>query len=294
MASNSKDLLAKLQKKVSDLKQSNSSNKDDRFWQPTADASGVGSAVVRFLPAKNDDDLPFAKTYRHAFQEGSSWYIDNCPTAIGQDCPVCQANGKLWNSGLDVDKEVARKHKRRLEYIANVLIVKDPANKENEGKVKLYRFGMKIWEKVEECFSPDPDSGEEAFNPFGVTDGANFMIRIANVAGYRNYDKSKFVKAADIEDADEVVSQINDLGEFLDPKNYKTFAEYEARFLKVTGQTGGMVGQGSVSVDEDEEFVPTKSPVKEVAPEATTKVEASSIDDDLAFLSDLASGSDAF
>lgn len=298
----SKDLLAKLQKQVTELKQSNSSSKDDRFWQPTADASGVGSAVLRFLPAKYDDDLPFAKTYRHAFQEGTSWFIDNCPTTIGQECPVCAANGKLWNSGLDADKEVARKRKRRLEYIANVLVLKDPGNKENEGQIKLFRFGAKIWEKVEECFSPDPDTDDEPMNPFGFFGGGNFNLKIANVAGYRNYDKSKFVSASDLYDGDEdklteLLDKLHDLKEFTDPKNFKSYEDMDQRFLKVTGQVGGRIG-GSVSIAEDdaEEFVPAKTPAKEVgAATKSTKAAAatteSSIDDDLAFLQDLAKDS---
>lgn len=291
--SSSKALLEKLQKQVSDMKQSGS--KDDRYWSPTVDASGVGSAVLRFLPAKSDDETPFAKTYRHAFQENNSWFIDNCPTTIGQECPVCVANSKLWNSGLDVDKEEARKHKRRLEYIVNVLVVKDPGNRENEGQVKLFRFGAKIWEKVEECFSPDPDSGEEAFNPFGFYEGANFNLKISNVAGYRNYDKSKFVKSADLENTDELLEKIYSLSEFSDPKNYKSYEELEQRFNKVMGRTAPTRGNTSIADDEEFESVPSK-PIKEVG-KVEKKEEAKSsidIDSDMDFLQKLVDETDPF
>lgn len=299
--SSAKSLLAKLQTQVAAMKQTNNNGKDDRYWQPTVDASGVGSAVLRFLPSKSDENVPFAKTYRHAFQEGSSWFIDNCATTIGQECFVCQENGKLWNSGLEVDKEVARKRKRRLEYVVNVLIVKDPGNRENEGQVKLYRFGAKIWEKVEECFSPDPDGGEEAFNPFGLSEGANFNLKIANVAGYRNYDKSKFVRAADVEDQEELIAKVHDLTEFTDPKNFKTMEEIQARFYKVTGQSGGRAGTTRVAEDDDEEFEQKAKakPAKQVASRQDEEVEektttkskaAESIESDLDFLRDLANG----
>jgi hypothetical protein len=296
-------LLAKLQKQVNDLKQPSNYAKDDRYWQPTIDASGLGSAVLRFLPAKSDDELPFAKTYRHAFQENNSWFIDNCPTTIGQDCPVCVANGVLWNTKLDADKEIARKHKRRLEYIANVLIVKDPGNKENEGQVKLFRFGAKIWEKVDECLNPDPDGGEEAFNPFGLVEGANFNLKIANVAGYRNYDKSKFIKAADIEENEELTEKTHSLVEFTDPKNFKSYDELEQRFLKVLGQAPVQRGRTTMTSEDDDtdDFVAqTSKPVKEIAKapktestETSDKADAS-IDDDLKFLNDLAGETDPF
>ena len=235
----SKDLLNKLQKGLEDSA-SKGRQTDERFWNPTIDSAGNGSAIIRFLPAKTEDSFPFVKEYKHAFQENGMWFIMECPTTIGKQCPACSENSKLWATGLDSDKEVARKRKRKLKYIANVLIVKDPANPENDGQVKLWKFGSKIFDKIEECFKVDPDLGEEPMNPFSFFDGANFAIKTQMLGGFINYDKCKFVKANDLYDGDEeklveLMEKMYDLSEFHKEDRFKPEADILARYNKVTG-----------------------------------------------------------
>jgi hypothetical protein len=287
-----KDLLSKLQKDIAAAKTGGSKAKDERFWNPETDAAGNGSAIVRFMPAKNEDDVPYVKTFRHSFQENGSWFIEDCPSTIGQECPCCKANGALWNSGLESDKEIARKHKRATSYTANVLVIKDPANPENEGKVKLFRFGKKIFDKIQECLDVDTDIGEEPRNPFSFFDGMNFSLKIGQVAGFRNYDKSKFIAAGDLYEGDEdklmeVLGQLHDLKEFLDPSRFKSYADIEAKFNKVTGQVKNV---SNISIDDDEEF-DTKATEKFKAPpktEAKADVATAEEDEDLSFFRSLA------
>ena len=170
---------------------------DERLWKPELDKSGNGYAVLRFLPAVHGEDLPWAKVYSHAFQGPTGqWYIENSLTSIGGKDPVSEYNSKLWNTGVDSDKEIARKRKRKLSYYSNIYVVKDPANPENEGKVFLFEYGKKIHDKIIEKLSPPevPDgfTPENPVNVFDFEEGANFMLQAAQVSGYRNYDKSKF------------------------------------------------------------------------------------------------------
>ena len=165
------------------------SDTDDRYWRPELDKSGNGYAVVRFLPAPDGEDLPWARIWNHGFQGPGGWYIENSLTTLGQKDPVSEHNSTLWNSGIEANKEVARKQKRRLNYTSNVYIIKDPAHPENEGQVKLYRFGKKIFDKINDLMNPEFED-ESPVNPFDLWTGANFKMKIRKVEGYSNYDKS--------------------------------------------------------------------------------------------------------
>lgn len=214
---------------------------DDRFWEPTVDKAGNGHAVLRFLPAPSqdgEDGLPWVRSFSHGFQGTGGWLIELCPTTLETKCPVCEANGLLWNSGIEANKKIARDRKRKLSYTANILVISDPAKPENEGKVKLFRFGKKIFDKVYEKMHPEfPD--EVAFNPFDLWDGANFKLKIRKVEGYRNYDKSEFAPQSPIADSDERMEQLwkteFSLREFLDPKNFKSYDQIKSRLVKVLG-----------------------------------------------------------
>jgi hypothetical protein len=293
--SSSKDLLNKLQKNIEDSSSKKTKEKDTRFWFPEIDAAGNGSAIIRFLPAKNEGGTPYAKTYRHAFEENNMWFIADCPTTLGQKCPVCDSNAADWKLG-DAGQKIARARGRGLKYIANVLIIKDPAHPENEGQVKLFKFGKKIMDKIEECFKVDPDLGEEPKNPFNFADGVNFAFRISTVSNFLNFDKSKFVAAPDLYDMDvekltELLHKLFELEPFTAPELYKPYDELKARFIKVT--TGE-----DVPVKEQEDK-PTKAPSEAYQkPQAADvpadtkvaeKVEtpAGSDDDDLAFFRSL-------
>ncbi len=216
----------------------NQRESDDRFWQPEVDKAGNGYAVIRFLPAPKGEDLPWVRIWSHGFQGPGGWYIENSLTTLGQKDPVAELNSKLWNSGNDKDKEVARKQKRRLSYIANIYVIKDPANPQNEGKVKLFKFGKKIFDKINELMTPQFED-EKAVNPFDFWAGANFKLKIRNVEGYRNYDKSEFDRSEPLSDNDSELESIwgsqHALQAFVAPDQFKSYSELKARLDRVLG-----------------------------------------------------------
>ena len=225
--------------------QEGGSKDDTRFWQPSVDKSGNGMATIRFLPAPaadGDDALPWVRVFNHGFQGPGGWYIENSLTTLGQKDPVSEYNSVLWNSGIEANKEIARKQKRRLTYISNVLIVSDPKNPENEGQIKLYKFGKKIFDKLTEAMNPQFED-EKAVNPFDFWDGANFKIKIRQVEGYRNYDKSEFESPSALYDGDDAKLEAlwkkeYSLKEFLDPKHFKSFDVLKAKLDRVLGLDG--------------------------------------------------------
>ncbi len=215
------------------------SYRDDRFWRPEMDKSGNGFAVIRFLPEVTGEDLPWVKFYTHAFNGPGGWYIENCLTSLNQKDPVSELNTQLWNSGIESDKNLARDRRRKVNYVSNILIVSDPANPQNEGKVFLFKYGTKIFEKIQEAMKPE-FKDEQAINPFDLWKGANFRLKIRKVAGYTNYDKSEFDSPSAVLGGDDVkLEQLwkteYPLKEFIDPTNYKTYDELKDRLYEVLG-----------------------------------------------------------
>jgi len=233
--SNLDTLIGELNKVAEPQKQSNS-YQDDRFWKPELDKSGNGYAVFRFLPAVKDEDLPWARLWSHAFQGPGGWYIENSLTTLNKKDPVSESNSLLWNSGVDADKEIARKRKRKLSYIANVLIINDAKHPENEGQIKLFKFGKKIFDKITEAMKPEFED-EKPINPFDFWEGANFKLKIRKVDGYWNYDKSEFDSPTAIADNDESIEEIWNkqyaLKPFLAPENFKSYDELKSKLDKV-------------------------------------------------------------
>jgi hypothetical protein len=237
--------LDKLSKAIEALNtNSESSDKETNFWRPQVDKAGNGMAIIRFLPAPGadgDDSLPWVKVHSHGFQGPGGWLIDNCLTTKNQQCPVCEHNSALWNSGIEANKEIVRKQKRKLNYIANVYIVSDPANKENEGQVKLFKFGKKIFDKITEAMNPQFED-EKAINPFDLWKGANFKLKIRKVDGFQNYDKSEFDSSAPLLNDDDALEKIwqseYSLQEQISDKEFKTYDALKARLDKVLGLNG--------------------------------------------------------
>ena len=275
---------------------------DDRFWKPTVDESGNGYAVIRFLPAGEGQELPWVRYWDHFFKGPSGqWYIEKSLTTIGQNDPVSELNSRLWNSGIEDDKEIARKQKRRLHYVSNILVVNDPSNPANNGKVFLYDFGKKIFDKIMDKMQPE-FPGEEPVNPFDFWNGADFQLKIRNVAGYRNYDKSEFKAPSALFEADEVrleatYNQQFDLSEFSNPTTFKSYDELKTRLDYVLGIRGVPKTQDPEIVAEEEEFererrgesAPTFTP--NFNSEETTSSSLSEEDDDtLSYFQRLADG----
>ena len=238
--------LDKLTKAIEQLNsnQGSQDSNEDNFWRPEVDKAGNGYAVIRFLPAPavdGDDGLPWTKIYTHGFQGPGGWYIENSLTSLnnGKD-PVSEYNSELWNSGIEANKEIARKQKRRLTYISNVLIVEDPKHPENNGQVKLFKFGKKIFDKITDAMNPPPEFGETPVNPFDLWKGANFKLKIRKVEGFQNYDKSEFDAPTALYDGDDAKLETlwkseYSLKEFLDPKNFKSYDELKTRLTRVLG-----------------------------------------------------------
>ena len=227
---------------------------DDRFWRPELDKSSNGFAVIRFLPAVDGEDLPWAKYYSHGFQGKGGWFIENCPTTLGQKCPVCEANSELWNSGIEKDKDIARNRKRRLHYTSNIMIVSDPANPQNEGKVFLYKYGKKIFDKINEAMNPE-FADEEAINPFDFWKGANFKLKVRKVAGFINYDKSEFDSTSVLLDGtDEWLEDLwgtqYKLAEFTEAGSFKSYDELKTKRDAVLGADIRQTTQDKISTAE--------------------------------------------
>ena len=237
---------------------------DDRFWKPELDKTGNGYAVLRFLPAVKDEDLPWVKMWSHAFQGPGGWYIENSLTTMNQKDPVSEENSRLWNSGIEADKEIARKRKRKLSYYANVLIVSDPKHPENEGQVKLFKFGKKIFDKITDKMQPQFED-EKPINPFDFWEGADFKLKIRKVDGFWNYDKSEFDSTKEIADNDEAIESIwtkqYPLKPFLEAANFKSYDELKSKLDKVltgsrnTGTVEDMVTPPSISETKPETVV---------------------------------------
>ena len=227
--------------------------KDDRFWKPERDKSDNGFAVIRFLPPVDGEDTPWVRMFSHGFKGKGGWYIENCPTTIGRKCPLCEANSELWNSGLESDKDIARQRKRRLNYISNIMVISDPKNPENEGKVFLYKFGKKIFDKIMESLQPEFQD-EEAVNPFDFWKGANFKLKIRKVAGFINYDKSEFDISTPLLDGDdgkleEIWNKQYPLQPLIGDDQFKSYDELKARLMSVLG-SGRSIPASAEAVSE--------------------------------------------
>jgi len=290
---NKSSSLDKLKKAVEQSSAGNGGGKnvDDRFWQPEVDAAGNGYAVIRFLdtPAVDGEDgLPWVQIWSHGFQGPGGWYIENSLTTLGKTDPVSEYNTVLWNSG-EANKEIARKQKRKLTYIANVLVISDAKRPQNEGKVFLYKFGKKIFDKIKEQLEPQ-FADETPMNPFDFWKGANFKVKIRNVEGYRNYDKSEFESPAALFNGDDaqiekVWKSAHSLKDFLKADNFKSYDELKAKLDKVLG-AGGSTAATARKIEDEELSAPIvrSAPAKKVTAEDVSVAD----DDDMAFFEKLA------
>ncbi len=227
---------------------------DDRFWKPTRDKTDNGYAVIRFLPPVEGEDVPWVRVFNHGFKGKGGWLIDNCPTTIGKKCPVCEANSALWNTGNEADKDVARNRKRKLQYIANIMVITDSKNPDAEGKVFLYKFGKKIFDKIQEVLQPEFDD-ETPMNPFDFWKGADFKIKIRKVGGFVNYDKSEFDSPSEFLDGDdtkleELWKNQYKLQEFIQGDQFKSYDELKVRLDTVLGGGGSASGRVAQSAED--------------------------------------------
>ena len=258
---------------------------DDRIWKPVMDKTGNGFAIIRFLPASKGEELPWVKLWNHAFQGPTGqWYIENSLTTIGQNDPVSELNTKFWNSGVESDKEIARKQKRKLQYYSNIYVVKDSANPENEGKVFLYRFGKKIFDKVMETMQPAFED-ETPVNPFDFWEGANFKLKLRKVDGYWNYDKSEFDAPSALLNGDDVELEAlwkkqYSLTEFTAPSNFKSYDELQTRLNTVLSGTTTVGNVTDMQTGQAFDDSPTTATVVDTPEEPAPTVSVTDEDDD--------------
>jgi hypothetical protein len=299
--------IKKLQDELEKLnkKSDTASNDDDKFWKLATDKTGVGAAVIRFLPATEGDELPWVMVYEHAFKGPGGWYIEKSRTTLGKSVadPVFEYNNQLWNSGVDANKDLARKQKRTARYVSNILVIKDPANPDNEGKVFLFKYGKKLFQKIQELMIPEPDpvDQKDPVNPFCPFQGANFKLKCRRVEGYPNYDQSDFSTSEALFGGDESKIEAlwktqNKLSELVNPDNFKSYEELKRRLDRVLGLSASVKTTDKVSVPS----AASKSSVAETASdvdiestvsrhdEHSSDSDDSDISDDLSYLQQLA------
>ena len=249
---------------------------DDRFWKPELDKSGNGYAVIRFLPAPEGEDIPWQRMFTHSFQGPGGWYIENSLTTINKNDPVGEVNRRLWNTGSEADKETARRQKRKLSYFTNIYVVADPKHPEHEGKVFLYKFGKKIFDKVMEAMQPQFDD-EEAINPFDLWKGANFKLKIRKVDGFWNYDKSEFEAVTPLLDTDAALEKVYGseypLKPFHEESNFKPYTELKEKMERVLGEAVDNRTAEQVASDMDVTTEPPFDGGKPITGEASDTME---------------------
>ena len=270
----------KLQTELEKVNNPVTSFADDRFWKPELDKSGNGYAIIRFLPQPSGEDLPWCKIWSHAFNGPGGWYIENSLTTLQKKDPVSEYNTELWNSGIEANKEIARKQKRILKYYSNILVVSDPKHPEYEGKVFLFRYGKKIFDKLSEVMTPAFDD-ETPMNPFDFWKGANFKLKIRKVDGFWNYDKSEFEAASELHDGDdtkleELYGNLHGLKQFLEADNFKSYDDLKTKLNRV------LTGSSVVGTVE------TFSSPKPKQAETEIKVEEEDKDETLSYFAKLA------
>lgn len=284
-------LTDKLTKAIEDKNKGSFAKDDERFWQPEVDKAGNGYAIVRLLDAPaadGEDGLPWVQIFNHGFQGGGGWYIENCPTTTGGKCPACEHNNKLWNSGIEANKDIVRKQKRRLTYISNILVVQDKNRPENEGKVFLWKYGKKIFDKIQEKLTPQFED-ETAVNPFDFWKGANLKIKIRNVEGYRNYDKSEFEESAPVFPTDKEIEALwknaHSLKQFVASGEFKSYDDLTDRLNRALGAGGAAAAR---AVKTEDRSAPWEEPKAAEARAPRATAETVDAGDDLDYFNKLA------
>lgn len=279
--------IEKLNEEASKFKQGGFT-RDPRYWEPELDKAGEGQAIIRFLPAPAGEDVPFVRLFSYGFKGPSGrWFIENSPATLGMPCPVMEYNSTLWDSGDEAQRDIARRQKRRLSFITNIYIVRHKARPEDEGKVFLYRFGKKIWDKLADKMNPE-DEETRPMNPFDMWKGANFRLKIGEVSGFRNYDKSEFDFPSALSDDDAELERIwrqtYSLKDEVGPDKFKSYDELKKKLDEVLNLSGKAVSQVSSRRRDEDDEVPFDGPYVGESSGSTTEA------DDNQWLRDLAEG----
>jgi hypothetical protein len=289
MKNTRKSRLEAIKQKAQEAGGDQKSYNDDRFWSCERDKSGNGYAVIRFLPLSkkdaeltgNEEATPWIHYYQHMFKAPSGkWFVNNCPTTLGNDhtCPVCEENSKLWNTEIPANQNIVRNRKRKEVYIANIYVMQDKANPQNEGKVFLYKFGPKIYEKIKQAYVPEFED-EKSIDPFDFWEGANFKLKVRNYEGFVNYDKSEFESSSQFLETDEEMEEVwkkeHSLYEFIQKDKFKSYDKLKQEFARVAGETQAPAAK---TIEEDD--IPFKSTEDEDEDEDTLDFFRSKLEED--------------
>lgn len=285
MKRSGQDEIARLNEAAAQFK-SGGFQKDERYWQPELDKNDEGSAIIRFLPSPPGEDVPFVRLFSYGFKGPTGkWFIENCPSTLGNPSPVLEINSQLWDTGLEENKELARKQKRRLHFITNIYVVRHRARPSDEGKVFLYKFGKKIWEKLEDRMNPD-DEDRKPMNPFDLWTGANFRLKVGKVSGFRNYDKSEFDEVGPLSNDDAELERIwrqcYSLQAEIAPEQFKSYDELKRKYEQVVG--GASSASTRSGLDDHD-----RSSADETPPFDLGQSSSGDEDPDVAWLRELAS-----
>lgn len=256
---------------------------DNRFWTPDIDKSGSGFAIVRFLPPVDGEETPYVKIFSHGFKHGTKWFIENCPTTIGQSCPVCEANNELWETDIKENQDIVRRRKRQIRYISNIIVLSDAKRPQNEGKIFLFSYGQKIFSKLMGAIEPE-FADETPFNPFDFWAGAPFKLKIRNFEGFRNYDKSEFGECGPLSDSDEKLESIwkaeFKLQEFIQPNQFKPYDEIKTKFYSIVkGMPSPQIQRREFGDDSgaDNDDTPAPAPARTARPARREEVETPAV-----------------
>lgn len=253
--------------------------KDEKLFKYTRDSSGNAFIQIRFLPSRNQLP-PLVPRYEHYFEnivgDKKRVFFDTCPTTIGNPCPLCESNRKAWQGG---NEDLARKRARKSTWFVNIFVIKDSQTPDNNNKVFVWKIGKKIYEKIMAAMKPsdeDISAGKKPIDVFDLETGADFVVKVKNVAGFVNYDSSYFTDTKPLfKDEKEIESVFNDiylLDEYIDPKNFKGSEEITKRLDYVNGVNSD--GSSEEDEDEVETFKPSKkgTATEQKAPESNSSI----------------------
>lgn len=244
----------KLEKSVAKMKDQNPKfKKDERFWLPTKDDTGSSNALIRLMPQPDIEQPPTISFFQHGFKEKGKWFIENCPSTFAEPCPVCEHIQPYWDEDTEEASNYARRYSRTKQFICNILVIKDLIKPDNNGKVKLFKFGIKIYEKIEEKIFPESelDTPVQIFDPW---EGVAFKLKLRQKASRNNYDNSEFADnagpvAPNDEELEVIFNQLVDLNEFLARDKFTSYEKMAKKFYRIMKIDGGAATSAKPATD---------------------------------------------
>jgi hypothetical protein len=231
--------------------------------------------VVRLVPNVESPERTLYHYYNHIWKSVLTNQLVStlCPTTYGERCPIDEYRSKVYQTKDEAKIKEINPIRRDEKWLANVYVVKDPTNPDNQGQVKILRFGKQIYNIIDQAMSGD-DAEEFGARIFDLSDkGCNLRIKVdENQGGYANYTTSKFMSPSALEgapDIDEIYAACKNLESLQEHKSYEDIQ----KLLKVhfLGEEEAPVVNNYDLEDEEEAYV---------APIKATKVSSEDEDHD--------------